>query len=73
MKTILRITLGVCLLVAPVLHTAQTPTYDLLIRNGRIVDGAGNAWLRGDVALRGETIAAIGNLASATADRKSVV
>lgn len=29
---------------------------DVLIVNGRIVDGTGNAWFRGDVALRGATI-----------------
>lgn len=69
MKISLPILLIAALLLAPALHTAQTPTYDLLIRNGRIVDGAGNAWFRGDVALRGDTIAAIGNLAGAMARR----
>ncbi len=57
------------LLVVPVLYSAQTQTYDLLIRNGRIVDGTGNSWYRGDVALRGDTIAAVGNLDTATARR----
>lgn len=36
--------------------------YDLLIRNGRIVDGSGAPWFRGDVAVRGDTIVAVGNL-----------
>ena len=44
-------------------------TYDLIIRGGRIVDGAGNAWFRADVAVRGDTIAAIGRLDGATARR----
>lgn len=69
MKVIQRILLSFLLLLAPVPHTAQTPTYDVLIRGGRIVDGTGNAWFRGDVALRGDTIAAVGNLAGATARR----
>jgi dihydroorotase/N-acyl-D-amino-acid deacylase len=43
-------------IVAP---SAQTPQYDLLIRNGRIVDGTGSPWYRGDVAVRGDTIARI--------------
>lgn len=39
---------------------AQSPAYDLLLRNGRIVDGSGAPWYRGDVALRGDSIAEIG-------------
>jgi len=41
------------------LPQAQTPTYDLVIRNGRIIDGSGNPWYRGDVAVRGDTIVRI--------------
>ncbi|MGC4193038.1 MAG: D-aminoacylase [Thermomicrobiales bacterium] len=33
--------------------------YDLLITGGRIVDGTGNPWFYGDVAIAGETIARI--------------
>ena len=45
------------------------PTYDLLIRNARIVDGSGNPWYRGDVAVRDGRIEAIGNLTDAQAYR----
>jgi N-acyl-D-amino-acid deacylase len=38
---------------------AQTAPYDLLLRNGRIVDGTGSAWFIADVAIRGDTVAAI--------------
>jgi N-acyl-D-amino-acid deacylase len=41
------------------LPAAQAPSYDLLIRNGRVVDGAGNPWYRADVAIRGDAIARI--------------
>ena len=34
-------------------------TYDLVISNGRIVDGAGNAWFYGDVGIRGDRIVKI--------------
>jgi N-acyl-D-aspartate/D-glutamate deacylase len=34
--------------------------YDLIIRGGRIVDGTGNPWFHGDVAIRGDKIAAVG-------------
>ncbi len=43
--------------------------YDVLIRNGRIVDGSGNPWFSGDVAIRGNRIAAIGKLGNANATR----
>lgn len=35
------------------------PTYNTLIRNARIIDGTGNPWFYGDVALAGDRIAAI--------------
>lgn len=34
---------------------AQQP-YDIVIRNGRIVDGTSSAWYRGDIAIRGDAI-----------------
>ena len=39
---------------------AQGAEYDLLIRNARIVDGAGSPWFRGDLGITGDRIAAIG-------------
>src|SRR5690242_5345338 len=44
---------------------SQTPApaaqeYDLVIRNGRVLDGAGNPWVRADVAVRAGRIAKIG-------------
>jgi dihydroorotase/N-acyl-D-amino-acid deacylase len=35
------------------------PPYDLVIHGGRIVDGTGNAWFEGDLAIRGDRIARI--------------
>lgn len=39
---------------------AEEPPYDLVIRGGRIVDGTGNPWFVGDVAIRGHRIVAVG-------------
>jgi len=47
--------------------------YDLTILNGRVVDGTGNAWFLGDVAVRGDTIARIapaGHLKDAPSRRR---
>ncbi len=38
---------------------AQAPAYQLVLRNGRIVDGSGNPWYRADVAIQGDTIVRI--------------
>jgi N-acyl-D-aspartate/D-glutamate deacylase len=43
--------------------------FDLLIRNARIVDGAGNPWFRADVGIRNDRIAAVGHLADREARR----
>ena len=40
-----------------------TPEYDVVIRNGAIYDGRGGAPRMGDVALRGDRVAAIGKIA----------
>lgn len=40
-------------------HSSQTETYDFVISGGRVVDGSGNAWFYGDVAIRGDRIARI--------------
>ena len=40
--------------------------YDILIKNGRILDGSGNASYLGDIAINADTIAAIGTLDKAT-------
>lgn len=53
--------------VLPIL--AQSPSYDVIIRNGRIVDGSGNPWYSADIAIRADRIAAIGKLDKATANR----
>jgi len=42
--------------------------YDVILRNGFVMDGAGNPWFRADVALRGDRIAAVGDLSGATAE-----
>ena len=45
-------------------------SFDVVIANGRIVDGTGSPWYRGDVGIRGDRIAAIGDLSGAEATRR---
>jgi N-acyl-D-amino-acid deacylase len=48
---------------------AQPAGYDLLIRNAMIVDGAGGPWFRGDLAVRGDTIATVAHRLEGAAAR----
>ena len=43
--------------------------FDIVIRNGRIVDGSGNPWYYGDVGVRGDRIETIDDLSAANATR----
>jgi N-acyl-D-amino-acid deacylase len=46
--------------------------FDLLIRGGRIVDGTGNPWFHGDVAIRGDRIISVGPLGQGAAARRVI-
>jgi len=50
------------LLVLPLLIRSEQQTYDLVITNAKIFDGAGNPWFFGDIAVRAATIVEIGKL-----------
>jgi len=59
---------GLLLCALPPCQAADTD-YELIIRNGHVIDGTGSPWYAADVGVRGGRIAAIGNLASARAAR----
>src|SRR5215203_5373795 len=42
---------------------------DILIKNGRIIDGTGNSWFYGDVAIKDGKISAVGKLDSVLATK----
>jgi N-acyl-D-amino-acid deacylase len=55
------------ILTVAVWTQAQQPAFDVLIRNGRVMDGSGNPWRRADVGIRGDRIAAVGRLGDTSA------
>src|SRR5436853_3995066 len=58
------------ILLLPILSAAQTrraPAFDVIIRGGTIYDGTGGPSRRADVGIRGDRIAAVGNLKAARA------
>lgn len=69
---------SVCLLI-PVLVISRLPvqadeleSFDLVIRGGRIVDGTGNPWTHGDIAVRGERIVSVGVRIPAGAGKREI-
>src|ERR1041384_3921419 len=66
-----KLILSVLLLLALAsLHAQSTPApYDIIIRNGHIIDGTGSPWYSGDIGIRKGHIAALGFLGAAQAKR----
>ena len=54
-------------LLLPVLVFAQE--YDMVIANGKIIDGTGNSWYYGDIAIKDGKIAVIGKLNNVAATK----
>ncbi|MCA1608796.1 MAG: amidohydrolase family protein, partial [Acidobacteria bacterium] len=71
--TNLRSLLALTLIIAmPLVSAAQGPrkparSFDVIIKGGTVYDGTGRAGRRSDVGIKGDRIAAVGNLNSATA------
>ncbi|MEK6405658.1 MAG: D-aminoacylase [Acidobacteriota bacterium] len=58
----------IALLTQPL--SGQTEGYDIIIMNGRVVDGSGNPWFYGDIAIRGDRIVKVGRVGAARARRR---
>lgn len=63
---------GLVLLLCLLALGADSPAepFDLVIRGGRIVDGSGNPWFHGDVAVRGDRIVAVGRISKTPSKRE---
>src|SRR4029450_7895422 len=51
---------------APQRVSASQQQFDVIIRDGRVYDGTGRAPVKADVGIRGDRIAAVGNLSRAS-------
>jgi N-acyl-D-aspartate/D-glutamate deacylase len=49
---------------------AEEPVYDLVIRNGRVIDGTGNPWFHADVAVKDGKIVALERILEETGRRE---
>ncbi len=58
-----------CVYLWLILFMPQSPQFDVLIKNGRVVDGSGRAGYIADVAIKDDRIVKIGKLSQATATR----
>jgi N-acyl-D-amino-acid deacylase len=71
MHKILALTLILPLTVAAFAQKRSEQQFDIIIRNGMVYDGSGRPPVKADVAIRGDRIAAVGNLSHA--DAKTIV
>ena len=56
-------------LLPVLLFAAAVTPYDVVIRNGHVIDGTGSPWYAADIGIRGGKVAAIGRLAGAPSKR----
>ncbi|MBC7898320.1 MAG: amidohydrolase family protein [Cytophagaceae bacterium] len=52
---------------------AQAPTWDVLIRDGTVIDGSGRPRFRGDIAIRGDRIVRVSRFPLRSTDAKRVI
>ncbi len=50
------------MLIVPAASAQPAAEYDIVIRGGRVLDGAGNPWVNADVAIKDGRVAAVGTL-----------
>jgi N-acyl-D-aspartate/D-glutamate deacylase len=64
-----RLIIPAILLLFGVPVLTQPAPFDIVIRNGRVLDGSGNPWRAADIGIRGGRIVEVGRLTNASATR----
>jgi dihydroorotase/N-acyl-D-amino-acid deacylase len=62
----------VLVLIAAASCAVAQQQYDVLIRNGRVVDGSGNPWTNADVGIVGDRVAFVGKAAAAVTAKRTI-
>src|SRR5215204_965491 len=60
--------LAICL-AATAVAGSQPTIYDLIVRNGRVIDGTGGPWYRAELAIKGDSIVQVAPAIEGTAAR----
>ena len=66
----IKLTLSLCVLAAASSLFAQQ--YDVLIRNGRLVDGSGNPWTYADIGVIGDRVAFVGRTSQNVTAKRTI-
>ncbi len=64
---VLAASLVLCGLSSIAQETAEPAGFDVIVKNGKILDGTGGPWYSADIGVRGDRIVAIGKLEGAGA------
>lgn len=67
-----RIKLSFLLLIVACTGSLFAQQYDVLIRNGRVIDGSGNPWIHADVGIIADRIAFVGKANTAVTAKRTV-
>lgn len=62
LQSVFSLLLILCLSTSAQAQNTYPSQYDVVIRNGRIIDGSGNPWYEADVGIVADRIVRIGNL-----------
>jgi len=69
-RVVIRLAIILAIFISGAPLRGQEPAYDVVIRGGKIVDGTGNSWFHGDVAVRTGKIVAVGRVPTGRATRE---